>query len=240
MNLEKLRRDLNIPSDIAIVDAESFVLSLLLRDNALSYAVNERCLEDYQNAVVDFMIKRNTGVYFTYLSEENNRLIEEKMMGLHEGTKIKLSDEELDALANQAKQSPCLNVYVEGLGHSYQVDYSVLQEVSNPSIYNGAITEWTGNPYYTYLVCQVAKEHTVDGKTRRKLTDAGTVFSETTFEDNKKDYAESYIITDRCRMEPDDSQRTSQEAQVVGFYNMLKKAAEEPVYSGHTQTPDEQ
>ena len=240
MNLQKLRQELNIPADVAIVDAESFMLSLLLRDNTLGYAINEQCIEDYQNAVIDFMQSRNAGVYFTYLSEETNRLIEEKMLGLHTDTKIKLSKKELNALANQSKQSPCINVYVEGEGHSYQVDYSVLQEVNDPGLYNAAIKEWTGNPYYTYLVCQVAKDYTVDNKTRKRLTEVGTEFAETTFEDNKRDYVESYILTDECRMQPVDSERTKQESQVVGFYEMLKKAAQAPVFAPATKLPEEQ
>ena len=240
MNLQKLRQELNIPADVAIVDAETFMLSLLLRDNALGYAINEQCIEDYQNAVVDFMQKRNAGCYFTFLSEETNRLIEEKMLGLHYNTKIKLSSEELDTLANQAKQSPCINVYMEGEGYSYQVDHSVLQEVNNPGLYNAAIKEWSGNPYYTYLVCQVAKDHTVDGKTRRRLNEAGTVFAETTFEENKRDYVESYILTDECRLQADDSERTRQESQVVGFYEMLKKAAQAPEYVPAIKLPEEQ
>ena len=242
MNLQKLRQELNIPTDVAIVDAESFVLSLLLRDNALGYAVNEKCLEDYQNALVEFMRKRNAGVYFTYLSEETNRLIEEKMLGLHDDTRIKLSDKELSTLANQAKQSPCLNVYMEGMGHSYQVDHTVLQEVTEPGLYNAAITEWTGNPYYTYLLCQVAKDYTIDNKTRRRLLDVGTVFAETAFEDKKRDYVESYILTDECKMEPSEEERTNTERQVVGFYKMLQKVAHSPapVVSGKFQDPEEQ
>ncbi len=240
MNLQKLRQELNIPADIAIVDAESFMLSLLLRDNTLGYAINEQCIEDYQNLLVEFMQKRGAGCYFTFLSDENNRLIEEKMLGLHYGTKIKLSQEELNTLANQAKQSPCLNVYIEGEGHSYQVDHTVLQEVNEPGLYNAAIKEWSGNPYYTYLVCQVAKDYTVDSKTRKRLNEAGTVFAETTFEENKSDYVESYILTDECRLQADDSQRTRQESQVVGFYEMLKKAAQAPVYAPATKLPEEQ
>ncbi len=242
MNLEQLRIQLNIPRDVPIVDAESFVLSLLLRDNTLGYAVNERCLIDYQNALVDYMLKRKTPVYFTFLSEENNRKIEEKALGLYCDEKIKLSELELDALAMQAKQSPCLNVHRDGEGYSYQIDHSVLEEIENPSIYNGAITEWSGNPYYIYLVYQVAKDHTVDAKTRRKINDCGEEFSQDDFVINQRNYVESYIITEENRVNPNNEERTHAERQVVGFYEMLKKAAHNPapVLSGKVQDPDEQ
>ena len=242
MNLKELRQELNIPNNVAIIDAESFVLSLLLRDSTLGYAINEQCLTDYQNAVVNYMQRFSSGVYFTYLSEENNRLIEEKMLGMHLNTPIALSEQELSNLANQAKQSPCINVFVEGDGYSYQVDYGVLQEVNNPGLYNAAITQWTGNPYYIHLISHLAKDHTVSKEMRTKLQSIGSFFSETAFKENKSDYVESYIMSDEFRMQPNNEERTDKERQVVGFYEMLQKVENSavPALSGSFQDSEEQ
>lgn len=240
MNLTKLRQEFNIPVNKIIIDAESFMLSLLLRDKIVGYAINEKCVEDYQNMVINYMHRQGLDVYFAYLTEETNRIIEEKKLGLHHNEKIEISQQEFRDLADQAKQSPCLNVFVEGEGHSYQLDNSVLQEISNPGIYNGAITEWSGNPYYTYLLAQLANDYTVNFKTRSKLKDAGAIFANSTFKENQFDYLESYIVSDEFRMFPDEDNRETKEKQVVEIYDKLKQSVENPIKTVSKNIPYEQ
>ncbi len=241
MDLFKYRKDNHIPEDQTIIDAESMLLSLLLRDEVVGFSINERCLEDYHNVVVSFMQKRNIPVHFPYLNEENNRLIEEKMLGLRGDERIVLSEEERIALADQCKQSPCLNIFIDGRAHSYQLDESILHEIENPTIYNAAITEWSGNPYYTYLLSKIAPSSTVDNKTRERLQLCGEAFAENVFPEMHKEYAESYVVDNTTALLPNQEERTREEQNVVGFFDMLKKVSQSPVYiPAKVQNPDEQ
>lgn len=222
MNLKKYREKNNIPDGVVVIDAESMLLSLLMRDKAFGYALSEDCICAYHNAVVDYFAERGIPVVFTYLGEDNARLCEEKQLGLHYGTKMIFTDEEVEAINNQAKQSPCINVCRDGDGFEYQLDPAIIAERYNPSMYNGAIKKWSGSSYYTYLMEKLAPDYTVDSETRRDLKACAQEFCVSTLANHEMKYLDSYVTSEADKLQADESAREPDEAKAIKFFKSMQ------------------
>lgn len=196
MNLEKFRIDNNLGSDTVVIDGESMMLAVLLRNKYFGLTFSEEGFEAFQNKVIRYFTSKNIPVALTYLGEDNSRKLQEKQLGIAENENIKLTIDELNALDKELVKSPCINV-CDNFGSSlYQLDYSIIKEKSNPGIYNGAMESWSGNPYYAYLLESLAPKCTVDRTTRRKLNALGEQFVNELDRKDKKEYFDSYIVDD--------------------------------------------
>lgn len=196
MNLEKFRLNKNLSLDTVVIDGESMMLAVLLRNKYFGLTFSEEGFEAFQNKVIKYFTSKNIPVALTYLGEDNSRKLQEKQLGLAENENIKLTIDELNALDKELVKSPCINV-CDNFGSSlYQLDYSIIKEKSDPSIYNGAMESWSGNPYYAYLLESLAPKCTVDRTTRRKLYSLGEEFVNELDRKDKKEYFDSYVVGD--------------------------------------------
>lgn len=222
MNLKTFREKNNIPEGVVVIDAESMLLSLLLRDKAFGYSLNEDCINAYQNKIVDYFAKIGVPVVFTYLGEDNARFCEEKQLGLHTDSKMQLTFDEITAINDQAKQSPCINVCVDGMYFEYQLDPAIIAERYNPEMYNGAIKKWSGTSYYTYLMEKLAPDYTVDRQTRVDLKMCATEFCKESIENHEERYLDSYVSKKCDRLHADESAREPDEAKAVKFFKSMQ------------------
>ncbi len=224
MNLKEYKNKYNLTEDTVVIDGESMVLSLLLRERFFGLSMSTKAIEDYQNRVIAYFAKKNTPVRFTYLEEDNLRLIEEKRLGLKEGVKLELTDEELENLTDEVKCSPCIEAHRDSGEFCYQLTQDILNERENPAMFNGAIRVWTAQPYYTCLLRQLAPDCTVDKRTRGILSVCGDSFVESLDEKDQKTYFGSYIVDEKSKVEPAQKQDPD-EKKADSFFTTARDSA---------------
>lgn len=227
MNLEKFRQDNNINEETIIIDAESMMLAVLLRDKHFGLSFSEAGFEDFQNKVIDFFTSKNIPVEFTYLKENSRNIIKDKYNGLRDGEKLCLTIDDFNALDAELKKSPCVDVCSNNGDFIYQLDKAILEERDNPSVYNGAIQKWTGNPYYIYLLSRLAPDCTIDESVRKTLGRLAGQFEENLEDNESSQYFDSYIVADRLKM-PREEKDTKEEQNVGKIYQSAVKISQLP------------
>ena len=224
MNLKNYKLDNDYDNNIVLVDAESMLLSVLLSEKYFGKALNQKGFSKYQNAVAQYFAKKQVPVHFTYLDSFNEQLILDKAVGFRDDEEVVLEDNEYSKMVGEALKSPCINTFFDEKGLSFQLCKDIMKEKEQPDIYNAAIKKWAGNPYYVYLLTQIAPECTINIRLRTLLSDCALEFEESLDEIECSKYFEERK-TNCSKMLPKDQKDDPAEQNAQRFYNQTVQAA---------------
>lgn len=223
MDLNRYRNENNIDDKTVVLDGESVLLALLLQDRDFGSALTEKGLNAYHNKLVNYFTAKGVPVRFTYLSEDSNRIIEEKLLGLRCNEPFELDDEDKEQLTSEIKKSPCIDAYADGGNMFYQLSIDIIHEKSQPWLFNNAINSWMGYPYYTYLLRQLAPNCTVDKETMEVVSACAESFAKELKREDRKECFDTFILGSSVSKVAHDEKTEENEVKVSTVYNAARE-----------------